>query len=181
MAADALERLQLRTSPAGTDWARGIEARSRALSSDGNSAETDYRTAIEHLKRSGIAIHEARAHLVFGEWLRRENRRQDARQHLRTAYEMLSAFGAAAFAERARRELVATGETVHKRSPGARDLLTAQELQVARLAAARLTNPEIGSHLYISPRTVEYHLHKVFGKLNIGSRRELLGALRSVE
>src|SRR5690606_25833808 len=124
VAADAFERLQLRTSPAGTDWARGIEARSRALSSDGNSAETDYRTAIEYLKRSGIAIHEARAHLVFGEWLRRENRRQDARQHLRTAYEMLSAFGAAAFAERARRELVATGETVHKRSPGARDLLT---------------------------------------------------------
>src|SRR5690606_12918101 len=132
---------------------------------------------VEHLERSGIVIYQARAHLLYGEWLRRENRRQDAREQLRLAFEMLSDCGAEAFADRARRELTATGETVHKRTLDSRDLLTAQELQVARLAAERHTNPEIGSQLYISPRTVEYHLHKVFAKLNISSRRELAAAL----
>lgn len=179
-AADAFERLEQRTGPAGTDWARGIEARSRALLSEGKAAESNYQAAVDHLERSGISVHTARAHLLYGEWLRRENRRQEAREHLRLAFEMLGGFGAEAFAERARRELVATGEKVAKRTPETRDLLTPQELQVALLAADRLTNPEIGSQLYISPRTVEYHLHKVFGKLNIDSRRELAGALKGV-
>lgn len=177
LAADALARLRLRTEPAGTDWARGVAARSQALLSEGVEAEAFYLTAVEHLERSGIAIYQARAHLLYGEWLRRENRRQDAREQLRLAFEMLSDCGAEAFADRARRELTATGETVHKRTLDSRDLLTAQELQVARLAAERHTNPEIGSQLYISPRTVEYHLHKVFAKLNISSRRELAAAL----
>ena len=181
VAAAALDRLEQRTGPAGTDWAHGVAARSRALLSEGEAAEADYQMAVEQLAHSGIAIHEARAHLLYGEWLRRENRRQDARRHLRVAYDLLSDFGADAFAERARRELLATGETVYRRSPEMRDLLTPQELQVARLAADKLTNPEIGSQLYISPRTVEYHLHKVFGKLNIASRRELPGALRGVD
>lgn len=176
VAADALRRLLQRTEPAGTDWARGIEARSRALLAEGPEAEEHYEAAIEHLGRSGIAIHEARARLLYGEWLRRENRRQDAREHLRQALEMFRDFGAQSFAERARRELVATGETVHKRTLDDRDSLTAQELQVARLAADGHTNPEIGSQLYISPRTVEYHLHKVYAKLNISSRRELTAA-----
>lgn len=177
VAIDAFERLQLRTEPADSDWARGMAARSRALLAQGREAEAEYLAAIEHLKRSGIAIHEARAHLLYGEWLRRENRRQDARTHLRAAYEMLGGFGAEAFADRARRELVATGETVHKRALGQRDQLTAQELQVARLAADGSTNPEIGGLLFLSARTVEYHLHKVYAKLNISSRRELSGAL----
>lgn len=179
LAAEALARLRLRTDPAGTDWAQGIAAGSQALLAVGREAEDHYRLAIDLLERSGIAIHEARAHLTYGEWLRRENRRQDAREHLRIAYQMFGGFGAEAFAERARRELIATGETVHKRSQSTRDLLTPQELQVARLAAERHTNPEIGSQLYLSPRTVEYHLHKVFAKLNISSRRELAGALKA--
>lgn len=181
VAAEALARLRLRTDPAGTDWANGVAARSQALLLEGAEAEAHYQAAIEHLERSGVTIYQARAHLVYGEWLRRENRRRDARKQLRLAYEMLNGFGADGFAERARRELVATGETVHKRSLDTRDLLTAQELQVARLAADRHTNPEIGSQLYISPRTVEYHLHKVFAKLNISSRRELAGALEGAE
>ncbi|HEY9516608.1 MAG TPA: LuxR C-terminal-related transcriptional regulator, partial [Gemmatimonadaceae bacterium] len=130
------------------------------------------------LERSHIAVHLARAHLVYGEWLRRENRRVDARQQLRTAHDMLGHFGAEAFAERARRELLATGETVRKRTAESRDSLTAQEVQVARLAAEGHTNPEIGGQLFISPRTVEYHLSKVFTKLGVASRRELRGAFR---
>lgn len=179
-AAGALARLEERASASGTDWARGVLARSRALLSEGGRAAAHYEEAIHHLERSRIAIHLARAHLVYGEWLRREGQRAEARAHLRTAYEMLSGFGAEAFAERARRELLATGETVRKRSVDTRDLLTPQELQIARLAAARHTNPEIGSQLYISPRTVEYHLHKVFSKLDISSRKELERALGSV-
>jgi DNA-binding CsgD family transcriptional regulator len=124
-----------------------------------------------------MVVHLARAHLVYGEWLRREHRRVDARTHLRSAHESFSRMGAAAFTERARRELLVTGETVRGRSPEARDQLTAQEAQIARLAADRHTNPEIGAQLFISPRTVEYHLRKVFMKLDISSRRELLGAL----
>jgi DNA-binding NarL/FixJ family response regulator len=123
-------------------------------------------------------VHLARAHLVYGEWLRRENRRVDAREQLRPAYEMLGRIGAEAFAERARRELLATGETVRKRTVESRDVLTAQEALVARLAAQGRTNPEIGAQLFISSRTAEYHLHKVFTKLGISSRRKLRDALR---
>jgi DNA-binding CsgD family transcriptional regulator len=122
-------------------------------------------------------VHLARAHLVFGEWLRRRTRRVDAREQLRVAYEMLDRIGARAFAERARGELLATGETVRKRTVEAREVLTAQEAQVARLAAQGRTNPEIGAQLFISSRTAEYHLHKVFAKLGISSRRSLRDAL----
>jgi DNA-binding CsgD family transcriptional regulator len=178
VAIDALRRLEERTRAAGTNWALGMLARSTALLSDGKAAESLYREAIERLERTRMVVHLARAHLVYGEWLRRENRRVDAREQLRNAYEMLSRIGAEAFAERARRELLATGETVQKRTIAPRDLLTAQEAQVARLAAEGRTNPEIGSQLFISPRTAEYHLHKVFTKLGISSRRALRSALR---
>jgi DNA-binding CsgD family transcriptional regulator len=178
VATGALRRLEGRTRAVGTDWSLGSEARSRALLSDGQAADSLYREAIDRLERSRIAVHLARAHLVYGEWLRRENRRVDAREQLRIAYEMLSRIGAEAFAERARRELLATGETVRKRTVETRDVLTPQEGQIGRLASDGLTNPEIGSQLFISPRTVEYHLHKVFTKLGITSRRELRGALR---
>jgi DNA-binding CsgD family transcriptional regulator len=172
-AAAALRQLGERTSAAGSQWALGIQARSRALLSDGPAADTLYREAIDRLGRCRIAVHLARAHLVYGEWLRREQRRVEAREHLRAAHDMFGRFGAAAFAERARRELQATGETVRKRTIDTRDALTAQEAQVARLAAQGHTNPEIGARLFISPRTAEYHLHKVFAKLNISSRRQL--------
>ena len=178
-AARALRQLEERTRAAGTNWALGMLARSRALLGNGHAADDLYREAIERLGRCRIVVHLARAHLVYGEWLRRENRRVDAREQLRIAYEMLSRIGAEAFAERARRELLATGETVHKRTIETRDVLTAQEAQVARLAAEGRTNPEIGSQLFISPRTAEYHLHKVFTKLGISSRRALRGALRT--
>ena len=172
-AAAALRQLSERTRASGTDWALGIEARSRALLSDGPAADALYREAIERLGRSRIAVHLARAHLVYGEWLRREQRRVEAREHLRAAHDMFGRFGAAAFAERARRELQATGETVRKRTVDTRDALTVQEAQVARLAAEGHTNPEIGARLFISPRTAEYHLRKVFSKLGISSRRQL--------
>ena len=132
----------------------------------------------ERLERCLIVVHLARAHLVYGEWLRRENRRVDAREQLRIAYEMLGRIGAEAFAERARGELLATGETVRKRTTESRDVLTAQEALVARLAAQGRTNPEIGAQLFISSRTAEYHLRKVFTKLGISSRRSLRDALR---
>ena len=176
---DALKRLAESTRASGSDWALGIEARSRALLSDGEAAEYLYREAIERLGRTRIRFELARAHLLYGEWLRRERRRLDAREQLRRAHEMLSDMGAEAFAERARRELAATGETVRKRSVETRDQLTAQEAQIARLARDGLSNPEIGARLFISPRTVEYHLHKVFAKLRIGSRIQLDGALPS--
>jgi DNA-binding CsgD family transcriptional regulator len=176
---DALKRLSESTRASGTDWALGIEARSRALLSDGEAAESLYREAIERLGRTRMRFELARAHLLYGEWLRRERRRMDAREQLRRAHEMLSDMGAEAFAERARRELAATGETVRKRSVETRDQLTAQEAQIARLARDGLSNPEIGARLFISPRTVEYHLHKVFTKLRIGSRIQLDGALPS--
>jgi DNA-binding CsgD family transcriptional regulator len=178
-AASALRRLEERTTASGTDWALGVLARSRALLSEGRAADLLYREAIERLERSRIAVHLARAHLVYGEWLRRENRRVDAREHLRTAYEMLHSFGAKAFAERARRELLATGESVRQRSTEVRDALTAQEAQIARLAGDGKTNSEIGAELFISPRTVEWHLRKVFTKLDINSRNKLRGALAS--
>ncbi|MGH3276714.1 MAG: helix-turn-helix transcriptional regulator, partial [Streptosporangiaceae bacterium] len=159
-AADALGRLSERTRASGTDWALGIEARSRALLSDGQAADALYREAVERLAGSRIAIHLARAHLVYGEWLRREQRRVEAREQLRAAHDMFGRFGAAAFADRAGRELQATGETVRKRTVDTRDALTVQEAQVARLAAEGHTNAEIGAELFISPRTAEYHLHK---------------------
>jgi len=156
-----------------TEWARGIEARVRALSSDGAAAEALYREALERLGRTRLRIELGRTHLLYGEWLRREQRRVDAREQLRIAHEMLSTMGVEAFADRARRELLATGETVRKRRVETRDDLTAQEAQIARLARDGLTNPEIGAQLFISPRTVQYHLRKVFLKLGISSRAEL--------
>jgi DNA-binding NarL/FixJ family response regulator len=142
-------------------------------------AERLYLEAIERLGRTRIRVALARAHLLYGEWLRRENRRVDARDQLRTAHLAYAAMGMEAFAERARRELMATGETVRKRSPVAVEEFTPQEVQIARLAGDGRTNPEIGAQLFLSPRTVEWHLRKVFTKLDISSRRELAGALQS--
>ena len=176
---DALKRLAESTRASGTDWALGIEARSRALLSDGEAAEYLYREAIQRLGRTRVRFELARAHLLYGEWLRREHRRVDAREQLRRAHEMLSGMGAEAFAERARRELAATGETVRRRTADTRGQLTAQETQIAELAREGHSNPEIGGQLFISPRTVEYHLHKVFTKLEISSRNELQRVLPS--
>ena len=171
--ADALERLTEDTSAAGTDWGSGVAARSRALLCEGGEAERLYREAIERLGRTRLRPELARAHLLYGEWLRRERRRVDARAQLRTAHEMFGAIGMEAFEERARRELVATGETVRKRTVETSNDLTPHETQIARLACEGLSNPEIGARLFISPRTVEWHLHKVFEKIGINSRREL--------
>jgi ATP/maltotriose-dependent transcriptional regulator MalT len=172
-AAGPLRRLQEISRAAGTDWALGVEARSRALLSEGEVAESLYREAIARLSRTRARSALARAHVVYGEWLRRERRRADAREQLRIAHRMYSEIGMNGFAERARRELMATGETVRKRSPETRDSLTAQEVQIARLAAEGCSNPEIGAQLFISPRTVEWHLRGVFMKLGISSRKEL--------
>jgi DNA-binding CsgD family transcriptional regulator len=174
--AAALRGLEERTPAAGSDRALGIQARSRALLSDGEDAEALYRQALELLATGHSTLHLARAQLVYGEWLRRRGRRVDAREQLRATYETFSRIGAGGFAERARRELLATGETVRKRSVETRDDLTPQEAEIARLAGRGYTNPEIGARLFISPRTVEWHLHKVFMKLAIRSRRELRGA-----
>ena len=173
----ALDRLSERTQASGTDWALGIEARSRALLSEGDAADALYREAIERLERTRIRVELARARLLYGEWLRREQRRVDAREQLRAAHEMFTVMGAEGFAERSRVELLATGETVRKRTVETRDELTAQEAQIARMARDGRTNPEIGAQLYISPRTVEWHLRNVFTKLGIRSRRELHDAL----
>jgi DNA-binding CsgD family transcriptional regulator len=177
VAAAALPRLEARARAAGTDWALGVLARVRGLVSDGDRADASYREAIERLERTRIRIELGRAQLVYGEWLRRENRRVDAREQLRTAHEMLSRIGAEAFAERARRELLAAGETAPKRTVETRDVLTPQEAQIAHMARDGHSNPEIGAQLFISPRTVEYHLRKVFTKLGISSRKELRRAL----
>jgi DNA-binding CsgD family transcriptional regulator len=173
IAATAVERLGERTQASGSDWALGLEARSRALVTDGPSAGPLHEEAVTRLARCRVAPHHARAQLVYGEWLRRENRRVDAREQLRAAHETFSRIGAEAFAERARRELQATGETARKRTVETSDSLTPQEAQIARLASDGLSNPEIGAQLFISPRTVQYHLHKVFAKLDITSRRQL--------
>jgi DNA-binding CsgD family transcriptional regulator/tetratricopeptide (TPR) repeat protein len=172
-AAGPLERLTEIAEANGTEWALGILARGRALLSDGGIAEQLYREAIDRLGRTRIRVAVARTHLVYGEWLRRENRRVDAREQLRVAHEMLTDIGMEAFAERARRELLATGETVRKRTVDTLDELTPQEGEIARLAAGGRTNPEIGAQLFLSPRTVEWHLRKVFTKLGISSRRQL--------
>jgi DNA-binding CsgD family transcriptional regulator len=177
LAREALEWLAETTQPCGTDWALGIEARSRALLSDGAAADDLHREAIDRLRRTQMRPELARAHLLYGEWLRRQGGRVDAREQLRTAHEMLAAIGMEAFAQRARRELMATGEKVRKRSPETREELTAQEEQIARLARDGLSNLEIGAQLFISARTVEWHLRRVFTKLDISSRRQLRVAL----
>jgi DNA-binding CsgD family transcriptional regulator len=178
VAADALDRLAEATSISQTDWGPGIHARSRALLSDGEDADASYREAIERLGRTPLRPELARAHLLYGEWLRRDRRRADARAQLHTAHDMFAAIGMEAFAERARRELRATGETARKRTAVAmNEELTAQETQIARLARDGLSNPEIGARLFISTRTVQYHLGKVFAKLEISSRLQLQRAL----
>jgi ATP/maltotriose-dependent transcriptional regulator MalT len=169
----ALEWLSERTRVTPSEWALGIEARVRALLSEGDVADGLYRESIDRLGRTRLRVELARAHLVYGEWLRREQRRVDAREQLRTAHDMLATMGVEAFAERAGRELRATGESVRRRTGETRDELTAQERQIARLARDGLSNPEIGARLFISRRTVEYHLHKVFSKLDISSRNQL--------
>ena len=169
------------TQPAGTDWALGIEARSRALLSEDAAADESYREAIDRLGRARLRPELARAHLVYGEWLRRERRRVDAREQLSAAHEQCTSIGMEAFAERARGELLATGASVRKRTVETRDELTAQEGQIAHLARDGLSNPEIGARLFLSPRTVEWHLGRVFAKLGIRSRRELANALPIAE
>jgi len=175
----ALWRLSEAARASGTDWAVGVEARSRALMTAGNNAEAAYGEAIDRLGRTRLRVDLARAHLLYGEWLRRAHRRIDSREHLRTAHQMLTAIGADRFADRAARELRATGERVSKRTGELSAQLTAREVQVARLASDGLSNPEIAARLFMSPRTVEYHLHKVFAKFSISSRNQLHGALAS--
>jgi DNA-binding CsgD family transcriptional regulator/tetratricopeptide (TPR) repeat protein len=177
LARDALERLAETTRPCGTDFARGIEARSRALASGGPTAEDLYLQAVEHLGRTPLRPESGRAHLVYGEWLRREGRRVDAREQFRAADDMFTTIGMEAFAERARRELIATGEKARKRTDDTRGQLTPQEEQIARLARDGLSNQEIAAQLFVSPRTVEWHLRKAFAKLGINSRMLLRGAL----
>jgi DNA-binding CsgD family transcriptional regulator len=171
--ATAQEWLSERTAVTPTHWALGIEARIRALLSEGEAADRLYRESITHLGRTRARAQLARAHLLYGEWLRGERRRIDARAQLRTAHDMLDTMGIEAFAERARRELAATGETARKRTVETSVQLTAQEAQIARLARDGLSNPEIGARLFISARTVKYHLSKVFSKLDITSRSQL--------
>jgi DNA-binding CsgD family transcriptional regulator len=172
-ALQALARLEDQTDASDGDWALGIRAQSRALVSEGAAAERLYQEAIDRLRRTRLRPHLARARLLFGEWLRRASRRVDARAELRAAHELFQSIGMEAFAGRARAELLATGERVRKRTAETRDELTPQERQIARLARDGLSNPEIGAQLFLSPRTVEWHLGKVFGKLGVGSRREL--------
>ncbi|WP_433727301.1 AAA family ATPase [Actinoplanes sp. CA-051413] len=178
VAADALRQLSALTRAGGTDWARGLEARCRALVSTDDAAESCYREATQRLGRTRIRVDAARAHLLYGEWLRRRNRRVDAREQLRIAHELFTAMGTHAFAERARRELTATGLTVRKRSEENTTRLTDHESQIVRLVGNGLTNPEIGAELFISPRTVEWHLRKVFSKLGVTSRRQLTAVVR---
>ena len=177
LAADALGRLAEATSTAQSEWGQGIYARCRALLSDGQDAEDRYREAVDRLSRTRLRPELARAYLLYGEWLRREGRRTDARTQLHTAHEMFDAIGMQAFAERARRELLATGEHVRLRTLDRQGELTPQEAQIARLARAGLSNSEIGAQLFLSARTVEWHLSKVFTKLEISSRRQLQQAL----
>ena len=175
-AREAVEVLAEIASATDTDFFHGVTARSRALVSETDS-ELGYREALELLSRASNRIEVARTHLLYGEWLRRQRRRREARQQLSVACDMLTSMGMIRFAERARLELLATGATVRRRSPETLDALTAREAQIARLAADGLSNPEIGTRLFVSPRTAEYHLAKVFSKLSIGSRVELRRAL----
>jgi ATP/maltotriose-dependent transcriptional regulator MalT len=173
LAADTFARLEAITAAGGTDWALGIQARAHALLSDGDAADRLYREAIERLGRTRLRGEFARARLLYGEWLRRTRQRAEARNQLRAAHDTFSRIGAEAFAERARRELLATGETARRRADDTRGVLTVQEAQIARLAQDGLSNPEIGTRLFISPRTVQYHLGKIFQKLDITSRNQL--------
>jgi len=173
----ALERIEERNSVIATDWGLGIEARSRALVSGGDTAESLYREAVDRLGRTRLRPELARAHLLFGEWLSGESRRQDARAELHAAHDQFTAIGMDGFAERARGELRAAGEKVVRRTADTRDDLTPQERQIAELARDGLSNPKIGARLFLSPRTVEWHLRHVFTKLGIRSRRELARAL----
>lgn len=176
----ASDQLKARTRLVSTEWGLGLEARCAALVADNaTAAEALYAEAVERLGRAGTRPDLARAHLLYGEWLRREGRRLDAREQLRTAYEMFSDMGIPGFAERARRELAATGETARKRTDETRDELTAQEAQIAQLASEGLTNPEIGAKLFLSPRTIEWHLRRIYPKLGVSSRKELRAVLRS--
>ncbi len=172
-AGDALQRLSETTRASGTDWALGIEARSRALLNHEEAAETSFREAIDRLGRTRLRVDLARAELLYGEWLRRERRQLDAREHLRTAHERFTEFGMEAFAERARGELEASGETARSRPVETLDDFTPQEAQISRLAAEGATNQEIAARLFISSHTVEYHLRKVFRKLGVKSRTQL--------
>jgi ATP/maltotriose-dependent transcriptional regulator MalT len=181
MASDALGRLAKHAQASPTDWGLGMVARGRALLSDSEQAERLFQQAVERLGRTRLRPELGRTHLLYGEWLRRENRRVDARLQLHKAHDLFTTIGMEAFAERARTELGATGETVRKRTTETRDELTAQERQIAQLARDGLSNPEIGARLFLSPRTVEWHLRKVFTKLGIRSRRELPGTLPSSE
>jgi ATP/maltotriose-dependent transcriptional regulator MalT len=176
-AAAAFEQLSAMTRASGTEWARGIEAARGALLRDGGAAEELFREAIDRLGRTRMRVELARARLLYGEWLRRQGRRVDARAQLRTAQEAFTAMGVEAFADRARRELLATGETVRRRTVETAGDLTAQEAHIARLAADGLTNPEIGAQLYLSSRTVEWHLRKVFAKVGVSTRRQLRRSL----
>jgi DNA-binding CsgD family transcriptional regulator len=173
----ALDRLSERANASRTPWALGLRARADALLASDDTAETLYRESLDHLGHSGLATELARTHLLYGEWLRRLRRRRDARVHLRAAHQIFEAMGAAAFAHRARGELLATGEHARVRAPETRDQLTPQEQQIARLAAEGESNAQIAAQLFISPHTVAYHLHKVFGKLNVTSRHQLSRAL----
>ncbi|HET6986893.1 MAG TPA: LuxR C-terminal-related transcriptional regulator, partial [Kribbella sp.] len=166
-------RLAEMAAATGTDWALGVHARCQALLSAGDTAERRYREAIAHLEKTRLKVDLARAHLLYGEWLRRERRRTDARECLKSAHAMFEAMGMAGFAERARRELQAAGGTARKRVVPAQSELTAQEAQIARMARDGLSNPEIATRLFISARTVQYHLRKVFPKLGITSRSQL--------
>jgi DNA-binding CsgD family transcriptional regulator len=177
VASRTVERLSETTKGSGTDWAIGVLRRSEALLNEGTAAEDGYREAIERLSETKVRPQLARAHLLYGEWLRRERRRADARKQLRAANEMFTAMGLSAFAERTRSELLATGEALRTRSADGFDGLTPQEANITRLAASGLTNPEIGAQLFISRRTVEFHLRKVFTKLDVTSRRQLREAL----
>jgi DNA-binding CsgD family transcriptional regulator len=181
LASRALARLDEQTRAGEGDWALGILARSRALLGEGAAAEAAYREAIDRLSRTRLRPELGRSRLLYGEWLRRANRRTDAREQLRGAHDAFVSMGAEAFAERARHELLATGAKVRKRADETRDELTPQEEHIARLARDGLTNPQIGAELYLSPRTVEWHLNKVFTKLGIRSRRELANALPASE
>jgi DNA-binding CsgD family transcriptional regulator len=176
-ATSVLRRVSINADAAGTDWALGVEARSRALAGDPEHAESAYREAIDRLSRTRLRVELARAHLLYGEWLRRQGRRRDAREQLRRAHELFTRFGMEAFAERARIELRATGEHARKRTVGTRHDLTPQEALIARLASRGASNPEIAGQLFISPATVAYHLRKVFTKLGVSSRRQLVRAL----
>ena len=180
VAQTALEALCAHTRLGRTDWGLGLEARSRALLADGGAAEQLYTEAIGRLGRTRMRLPLARAHLLYGEWLRRQRRRTDARAQLRTAYDLFEAMGARSFAGRARQELTATGATAHSRRNATLDELTAQEARIASLAGEGLSNPEIAARLYISKGTVDYHLNKVFRKLGIRARAQLHRALAPV-